>query len=68
MDLEPEVPLPPGLDQHSTIWAKLPQLHPKDEAWLDIHLDELVVKGAIGPIPLGEYPRYITPLLLLPGI
>ena len=36
------------------IWAKPPCLHPEEEAWLDIHLDELVAKGVIGPILPGE--------------
>ena len=43
------------LDRTNTvpIQAKLPHLHPKNEAWLDIHLDEPVAKGVIGPIPPG---------------
>ena len=36
------------------IWVKLPHLHPKEEAWLEIHLDELVAKGVIGPILPGK--------------
>ena len=36
------------------IWAKPPHLCPKKEAWLDVHLDEMVAKGVIGPILLGE--------------
>ena len=36
------------------IWAKPPHLRPEEEAWLDIHLDELVAKGVIGPIFPGE--------------
>ena len=32
------------------IWAKPPYLRPEEEAWLDVHLDELVAKGVIGPI------------------
>ena len=36
------------------IRAKLPRLHPEEEAWLDVHLDKLVVKGVIGPILPGE--------------
>ena len=36
------------------ILAKVPHLWPKEKAWLDIHLDELVAKGVIGPILLGE--------------
>ena len=26
------------------------RLRPEEEAWLDVHLDELVSKGVIGPI------------------
>ena len=47
------------------IWVKPPHLHPEEEAWLDVHLDELVAKGVIGPILLGEQPRCVTPLLLV---
>ena len=36
------------------IWAKSPHLKPKENAWLDIHLDELVAKRVIGPILSGE--------------
>ena len=36
------------------IWAKPPRLCPEEEAWLDVHLDELVAKGVIGPILPGE--------------
>ena len=36
------------------IWAKPPRLHPEEEAWLDVHLDELVAKGVIGLIFPGE--------------
>ena len=36
------------------IWAKPPCLRLEEEAWLDVHLDELVAKGVIGPILPGE--------------
>ena len=26
------------------------RLRPQEEAWLDVHLDELITKGVIGPI------------------
>ena len=32
------------------IWVKPPRLHPEEEAWLDVNLDKLVVKGVIGPL------------------
>ena len=38
------------------IWVKLSHLCQKEEAWLDVHLDELVAKGVIGPILPGEQP------------
>ena len=43
------------LDFTNTVpsWAKLPRLHPEEEASLDTHLDELVAKGVIGPILPG---------------
>ena len=50
------------------IQVKLPRLHAEEEAWLDVHLDELVAKGVIGPIIPGEQLRCVTPLLLVPGI
>ena len=50
------------------IWAKPPHLHPEEEAWLDVHLDELVAKGVIGPILPGEQPQCVRPLLLVPGV
>ena len=50
------------------IRAKLPHLHPEEEAWLDVHLDELVAKGVIGLIFPGEQPQCVTPLLLVPGV
>ena len=36
------------------IRVKPPRLCPEEEAWLDVHLDELVAKGVIGPILPGE--------------
>ena len=50
------------------IRVKLPRLHPEEEAWLDIHLDELVAKGVSGAILPGEQPQCVTLLLLVPGI
>ena len=38
------------------IQVKLTHLCPEEEAWLDVHLDELVAKGVIGPIFPGEQP------------
>ena len=40
----------------------------REEAWLEVHLDELVAKGVIGPILPGEQPQCVMPLLLVPGI
>ena len=50
------------------IWAKATHLCPEEEAWLDVHLDELVAKGVIGPILPGEQLRCVMPLLLIPGV
>ena len=50
------------------IKARPMRLRPEEEAWLDVHLDELVAKGVIGPIQPDEQPRCITPLLLVPGV
>ena len=36
------------------IWVKPSCLCLEEEAWLDVHLDELVAKGVIGPILPGE--------------
>ena len=36
------------------IRAKPPRLRLEEEAWLDVHLDELVAKGVIGSILPGE--------------
>ena len=49
------------------IKAKPMRLRPKEEAWLDVHLDELLSKGVIGPILPHEQPRCVTPLLLVPN-
>lgn len=49
------------------IRAKPMRLRPQEEAWLDVHLDELLAKGVIGPIQPHEQPRCVTPLLLVPG-
>ena len=38
------------------IQVKPPHLRPEEEDWLDVHLDELVAKGVIGPILLGKQP------------
>ena len=50
------------------IKARPMRLRPEEEAWLDVHLDELVSKGVIGPILPDEQPRCVTPLLLVPGV
>ena len=36
------------------IQAKPPNLYPEEEAWLNVHLDQLVAKGVIGLILPGE--------------
>ena len=49
------------------IKAKPMRLRSKEEAWLDVHLDELLAKGVIGPILSHEQSRCVTRLLLVPG-
>ena len=49
------------------IWAKPPCLYPKEEAWLDVHLNELVTNGMFGPIFSGDQPQCVTPLFLVLG-
>ncbi len=55
------------LNNAAPITAKPMRLKPHEEAWLDVHLDELLAKGMIGPILPHEQPRCVTPLLLVPG-
>lgn len=55
------------LNNATPVRAKPMRLRPKEEAWLDVHLDELLAKGVIGPILPHEQPRCVTPLLLVPG-
>jgi len=38
------------LRNEAPIKAKPMRLRPQEEAWLDVHLDELMAKGVIGPI------------------
>ena len=53
--LGPKVPLPSGPHQcHAHLGKAAHCLHPEEEAWLDVHLDELVAKEVIGPILPGE--------------
>ena len=55
------------LQNEAPIRSKPIRLRPKEEAWLDFHLDKLLAKGVITPILSYEQPRCMTPLLLLPG-
>ena len=52
-----------GTQSITTVWTlptpspsgrSRPTCAPEEEAWLDVHLDELVAKGIIGPILPGE--------------
>ena len=49
------------------IQSKLCRFCPEEKEWLGNHLDDLVAKGAITPILPHEDPKYVTPLLLVPG-
>jgi hypothetical protein len=55
------------LNNVTPVRAKPMRLCPQEEAWLDVHLDELLAKGVIGTILLHKQPRCVTPLLLVPG-
>ena len=55
------------LNNVTPVRAKPMRLRPQEEAWLDVHLDELIAKGVIGLILPHEQPRCVTPLLLVPG-
>ena len=51
---EPKYHYPLDLTNAVPILVKPPHLCPEEEAWLDVHLDELVAKSVIGPILPGE--------------
>ena len=50
------------------IKVRLMCLRLEEEASLDVHLEELVSKGVIGPILPDKQPRCVTPLLLVPRV
>ena len=50
------------------IQAKPPCMMPKEEAWLDVHLDKLFAKGVICPILPGNQLWCVIPLLLIPDV
>ena len=51
------------LQNEAPIHSKPIQLRPEEEAWLDLHLDELLAKGVITLILSHEQPRCVTPAL-----
>ena len=65
--LDPKYHYTLRLRNEAPIRAKPMRLRPEEEAWLDVHLDELLAKGVIGPTLPHEQPRCVTPLLLVPG-
>ena len=42
------------------------KMSPKEEAWLDNYLDELLAKKVITPILPTDQPPCVTPVLLVP--
>ena len=56
------------LTNTTPICSKPPMLFPKEEAWLDQHLDELQSKGVIAKLQPYKQPTCITPLILVPGV
>ena len=45
---------------------KAKKLNPKEEAWLEEFIKELLTKEVITPILPDENPEFVTPVLLVP--
>ena len=45
---------------------KAKKLNPKEEAWLEEYIKELLAKEVITPIRPDENPEFVTPVLLVP--
>ena len=56
------------LNNTTPIRSKPLKMRPEEEAWLDLHLDELEGKGVIAKLGPEEQPTCVTSLLLVPGI
>ena len=55
-----------NLTNQTPIRSKPIRSKPREEAWLDAYLDELLAKGIITQILPHEQPAMVTPLLLVP--
>ena len=54
------------VSNETPISSKPMRLSPKEEAWLEGYLNELLAKGVITPILPHENPSMVTPVLLVP--
>ena len=45
---------------------KAKKLSPKEEAWLEEYIKELLAKQVITPILPDKNPKFVTPVLLVP--
>jgi hypothetical protein len=54
------------VSNETPIYSKPMRLSPKEEAWLEGYLKELLAKGVITPILPHENPSMVTPVLLVP--
>ena len=54
------------VSNETPIASKPMRLSPKEEAWLEGYLKELLAKGVITPILPHKNPPMVTPVLLVP--
>lgn len=54
------------VSNETPIHSKPMRMTPREEAWLDTYLDELLAKEVITPILPTEQPQLVTPVLLVP--
>lgn len=54
------------LNNTAPISCKPMKMSPKEEAWLDNYIDELLAKKVITPILPTDQPPCVTPVLLVP--
>lgn len=54
------------MSNETPIFSKPMKLNPKEEAWLETYLQELLAKGVVTPILPNENPPLVTPVLLVP--
>jgi hypothetical protein len=63
---EPALQYKLEVSNETPISSKPMRLSPKEEAWLEGYIQELLVKGVITPIKPHENPSMVTPVLLVP--